>query len=160
MKKIMTERGYRALQEELKKLKAQRPEIARMIEEARANGDLSENADYDAAKNKSGMTEAKIRAIEAQLAEAEVVDPNKITDTSKVMFGLTVVIQDLDSEEVKQYSIYGTEESDVAKGWISYESPLGRALIGKALGDTVTVNLPGGKREYEILEIRIDYLDE
>jgi transcription elongation factor GreA len=94
------------------------------------------------------------------LAEAEVVDPNKITDTSKVMFGLTVVIQDLDSEEVKQYSIYGTEESDVAKGWISYESPLGRALIGKALGDSVTVNLPGGKREYEILEIRIDYLDE
>lgn len=160
MKKIMTQRGYRGLQEELKKLKGQRPEIAKMIEEARANGDLSENADYDAAKNKSGMTEAKIRNIEAQLAEAEVVDPNKIVDTSKVKFGVTVVIEDLDSEEIKQYSIYGTEESDVAKGWISYESPLGRALIGKALGDTVAVALPGGRREYEILEIRVDYLDE
>ncbi len=160
MKKIMTPRGHRALQEELKKLKAQRPEIAQMIEEARANGDLSENADYDAAKNKSGMTEAKIRNVESQLAEAEVIDPLKIVDTSKVKFGVTVVIEDIDSEEIKQYSIYGTEESDVAKGWISYESPLGRALIGKALDDTVTVALPGGKREYQILEIRIDYLEE
>jgi transcription elongation factor GreA len=160
MKKIMTPRGHRSLQEELKNLKSQRPIIAAAIEEARSNGDLSENADYDAAKNKSGMIEAKIRNIESALAEAEIIDPKKITDTSSVKFGVTVVIQDIDTEEVKQFSIYGTEESDVSKGWISYESPLARSLIGKLLDDVVMVTLPGGRREYEIQEIKVDYLDE
>jgi transcription elongation factor GreA len=157
MKKPMTPRGYATLREELKKLKSSRPELAKAIEIARGHGDLSENADYDAAKNKSGMVEAKIRDIESRLSMAEIVDPRKLGDFNRVVFGVSVKIEDVDSGEEKQLTIVGGEESDVAKGWISYESPLGKGLIGKELGDVAKVTLPGGVKEYEIREIFVDY---
>lgn len=153
----MTPRGYSLLKEELRKLKALRPQNAKALELARAHGDLSENADYDAAKNKLGLTEARIRDVEGALAEAQVIDPVMISDPQKVVFGSSVRVAEAESGEERTLSIYGTEESDAAKGWISFESPLGRALIGKEAGDTVTVRLPAGSREYEILEIFIDY---
>ena len=157
MKRPMTPRGYNTLRSELMKLKAMRPEIARLIEVARGHGDLSENGDYDAAKEKSGMTEAKIRDIEARLAVAEVIDPRKLGTPTRVVFGSSVKIEDVNSGEKKVLSIYGAEESDIEKGWISFEAPLGRALIGKEEGDVAKVALPGGAREYEILEIFVDY---
>ncbi len=157
MKRPMTPRGYATLRAELMRLKALRPEIARMIEVARGHGDLSENGDYDAAKEKSGMTEAKIRDIEARLATAEVIDPLKLGKPSRVVFGSSVKIEDVESGEQKILSIYGAEESDVAKGWISYETPLGKSLIGKEEGDVARVALPGGAREYEVLEIFVSY---
>lgn len=157
MKRPMTPRGYAALRTELTKLKAMRPEIARAIEVARGHGDLSENGDYDAAKEKSGMTEAKIRDIEARLAMAEIIDPLKFGDITRVVFGASVKIEDVDSGEQRVLSIYGAEESDVEKGWISFEAPLGKALIGKELGDVAKVPLPGGAREYEIVEIFVSY---
>ena len=157
MKRPMTPRGYATLRAELMRLKAMRPEIARMIEVARGHGDLSENGDYDAAKEKSGMTEAKIRDIEARLASAEVIDPLKLGNPSRVVFGSSVKIEDVESGEQRVLSIYGAEESDVAKGWISYETPLGKSLIGKEEGDVTRVALPGGAREYEVLEIFVSY---
>ena len=157
MKRPMTPRGYATLRAELMRLKALRPEIARMIEVARGHGDLSENGDYDAAKEKSGMTEAKIRDIEARLATAEVIDPLKLGKPSRVVFGSSVKIEDVESGEQRVLSIYGAEESDVAKGWISYETPLGKSLIGKEEGDVARVALPGGAREYEVLEIYVSY---
>ena len=157
MKRPMTPRGYATLRAELMRLKALRPEIARMIEVARGHGDLSENGDYDAAKEKSGMTEAKIRDIEARLATAEVIDPLKLGKPARVVFGSSVKIEDVESGEQRTLSIYGAEESDVAKGWISYETPLGKSLIGKEEGDVARVALPGGAREYEVLEIFVSY---
>ena len=159
MKRPMTPRGYNTVRTELQKLKAMRPELARAIEIARGHGDLSENGDYDAAKNKSGMVESKIRDCEASLALAEVIDPRKITDPQRVTFGCSVKIEDVDSGEQKTLSIVGSEESDVDKGWISFESPMGKALIGKEAGDVARINLPGGTREFEIQEIFIDYTE-
>lgn len=157
MKRPMTPRGYAALRSELIKLKGMRPELARAIEIARGHGDLSENGDYDAAKEKSGMVEAKIRDIEARLAMAEVIDPRKLGEPSRVVFGASVKIEDIDSRDQRVISIFGAEESDVEKGWISFEAPLGKALIGKEIGDVVKVPLPGGAREYEVVEIFIVY---
>jgi transcription elongation factor GreA len=144
---------------ELQKLKAMRPELARAIEVARGHGDLSENGDYDAAKEKSGMTEAKIRDLEAKLSMAEIIDPRKLAEPQKVVFGVSVKIEDVNSGESRGLTIVGADESDVDQGWISIESPLGRGLIGKELGDVARVQLPAGIREYEILEIFIDYVE-
>lgn len=155
MKKTMTPRGYASIKEELRKLKAQRPELARAIELARGHGDLSENADYDAAKNRSGLIEAKIRELEGRLAQAQIIDPAGIKDPQRVVFGVSARIEDVESGEQRTITIVGAEESDVSRGWISYESPLGRALIGKEPGETVQAALPGGAREYEILEVFI-----
>jgi transcription elongation factor GreA len=160
MKRPMTPRGYAALRTELTKLKGMRPEIARAIEVARGHGDLSENGDYDAAKEKSGMTEAKIRDLETRLAMAEIIDPRKFGEMSRVVFGVSVKIEDVDSGEQRVLSIYGAEESDVERGWISFEAPLGKALIGKEIGDVAKVPLPGGAREYEIVEIFVSYEEE
>jgi len=157
MKRPMTPRGYAALRSELMKLKAMRPELARAIEIARGHGDLSENGDYDAAKEKSGMVEAKIRDIETRLAMAEIIDPRKLTISERVVFGATVTIEDVDSGERRIISIYGAAESDIDKGWISFEAPLGKGLIGKEVGDVVKVALPGGAREYEIVELAVTY---
>ncbi len=159
MKRPMTPRGYATLRSELMKLKAMRPELARAIEVARGHGDLSENGDYDAAKEKSGMTEAKIRDIEARLAMAEVIDPRKLGEPSRVVFGASVKIEDIDSGDQRVISIYGAEESDIEKGWISFEAPLGKALIGKEIGDVVKVPLPTGAREYEVVEIFVLYAE-
>ena len=160
MRRTMTPRGQRALRDALQRLKAMRPELADAIEVARQHGDLSENADYDAAKEKSGITEAKIRDVEARLSQAEVIDPRSINSPARVTFGVTVTVEDIDSGEEKKYSIFGVEDSDVSKGWISYETPLARGLLGKSVGDTATIKLPGGIRELEIMEIVVDYNDE
>lgn len=157
MKRPITPRGYASLRDELKRLKTSRPELSRAIEAARAHGDISENADYDAAKNKSGLTEAKIRDLETKLANAEIIDPSRIGTPSKVVFGASARISDLDSDEQRTLTILGPDESNVDRGWISCESPLGKSLIGKEVGDVVKANLPGGVREYEILEIFVDY---
>ena len=153
----MTPRGYDAMRNELRELKGMRPELAHAIEVARAHGDLSENAEYDAAKERSGMIEAKIRDFETKLSTAEVIDPRKVSDTSKIVFGLTAKVEDLDSGEERTLMIVGADESNVDKGWISLESPLGRGLIGKSIGDVAQVQLPSGVREYEIMEIFVKY---
>ncbi len=160
MKRPMTPRGYDSLRQELQKLKALRPELSRAIEVARGHGDLSENADYDAAKEKSGLTEAKIRDIEAKLSNAEIIDPRTIGSKDRVVFGLSVRIEDIDSGEERKLSIVGSDESNVAEGLISFETPLAKGLIGKSVGDVAKVALPGGAREYEIIEIFIDYREE
>ena len=152
MKRPMTPRGYAALREELQKLKAMRPELAAAIELARSHGDLSENADYDAAKEKSGMTEAKIRDIETKLTNAQVIDPRKLGTISRVVFGVSVRIEDMDSGDERVIHLVGSDESDVEKGRISVESPLGRAMIGKEAGDAIRVELPAGAKEYQIVE--------
>ncbi|MDC0358598.1 transcription elongation factor GreA [Oligoflexia bacterium] len=157
MKYPMTPRGYNAMREELRTLKGMRPELANAIEVARAHGDLSENADYDAAKEKSGMVEAKIRDLELKLTTAEIIDPSKLKNPDRVVFGVTTKVEDLDSGDTRVVSIVGADESNIEKGRISLESPLGRSLIGKEIGDTATVKLPAGVREYEVLEIFVDY---
>lgn len=160
MKRPMTPRGNNALRRELKRLKAMRPELAKAIEIARGHGDLSENGDYDAAKEKSGMTEAKIRDIEAKLSMADIIDPRRLTDPQKVVFGVSVKVVDTDSNEERVISIVGADESNVERGWLSCESPLGRSFIGKEVGDIAKATVPGGTREYEILEIFVDYQDD
>lgn len=155
----MTPRGYNTLRSELLKLKGSRAELAQAIEVARGHGDLSENGDYDAAKNKSGLVEAKIRDIESRLSQAQIIDPSKIASHDRVVFGLTVEIEDVDSGDKRRLSIVGAEEANVDRGWISFESPMGKSLIGKQVGDTARVSLPGGAREFEVLEILVDYVD-
>lgn len=157
MKRPITPRGYKNLQDELIRLRALRPELALAIEIARGHGDLSENGDYDAAKERSGMTEAKIRDLEAKLSWAEIIDPRKIPHPSKVVFGVTVKLTDVESNDEKVYEILGPDESDIEKGWISIESPLGRALVGKEPGDTVKAGAQA--KEYEVSEIFIGYSD-
>jgi transcription elongation factor GreA len=137
-----------------------RPELANAIEVARAHGDLSENAEYDAAKEKSGLTEAKIRDLEAKLSAAEIIDPRKLGTPSRVVFGVSVLLEDVDSGDERTVTILGADETDIDQGWISLESPLGKGLIGKEEGDTATVRLPGGAKEYEIREIFLNYEDE
>jgi transcription elongation factor GreA len=159
MKRPMTPRGYAAMREELHRLKAMRPELANAIEVARGHGDLSENGDYDAAKERSGMVEAKIRDFEAKLATAEVIDPRKVTDLNRVVFGVTVNLEEVETGEQRKITIVGADESDVDKGLISFESPIGKALIGKEQGDIARVKLPGGMKDYEVSEITVEYSD-
>ena len=159
MKRPITPRGYNAQRRELHKLKSMRPELAKAIEIARGHGDLSENGDYDAAKEKSGMIEAKIRDIEAKISFAEVIDPRKTPNPTRVVFGVTTKVLDIDGDEEKVFTIVGPDESNIDNGWISCESPLGKSLIGKETGDVAKAHVPGGEREYEILEIYLDYVD-
>ncbi len=160
MKVPMTPRGYAKLRKELQRLKAMRPELAKAIEVARGHGDLSENADYDAAKEHSGLVEAKIRDIEARLSNAQVIDPRKTPKPTRVVFGCSVKIEEIDSGESKVLTIVGSEESDVERGWISNDSPIARGLIGKEEGDTVRIKLPAGEKEYEVLELFVEYSEE
>lgn len=153
MKTPITPKGHAALKEELQRMRAQRPEVARAIEVARGHGDLSENADYDAAKNKSGLLEAKIRDLESKLAMCEVIDPATITVGERVVFGTQVCISDVDSGDERTLTIVGEYESNIDNGHISLSSPLGRSLIGKHIGDIVKVQAPGGTKEYEILSV-------
>ena len=139
---------------ELKKLKEiDRPANSKAIEVAREHGDLSENADYDAAKEEQGMIEARIRELETKLALAEVIDPTTLSG-DKVMFGATVTIEDADSGEEKTYTIVGEDESDLKKGRISVISPIARALIGKSIGDETRFKTPGGTREVEVIDVK------
>ncbi len=150
----MTLEGYENLMAELKRLKTKdRYQIAKEIEIARDHGDLSENAEYDAAKDKQGHIEAKIRDLEDKLARADVIDPSKL-DSDKVVFGATVVLEDLDTGEEIRVQIVGPEEGDVKQGKISVHSPMARALIGKELEDEAVVKAPGGTRSYEVKDIQ------
>ena len=149
----ITRAGYERMKEELKRLKtAERRDVAREIEIARSHGDLRENADYDAAKERQGMLEANIRSLEDKMARAEVIDVGKLSG-DRVVFGATVCLLDLDTDEETKVTIVGEAEAEAKIGRISITSPVARALIGKRLDDTVTVRAPGGVREYEITEV-------
>ena len=149
----MTAEGYTALDEELKRLKTvERPEVIGAISEARSHGDLSENAEYHAAKDRQGWIEGRIAEIEDRLARAQVIDVTKLSG-SQVKFGATVTVVDEDTEEEGRYQIVGEHEADVKQGRISLTSPLSRAMIGKEVGDVVEVNTPGGVKSYEILKL-------
>jgi transcription elongation factor GreA len=154
MEKIpMTRRGYVALDEELKQLKTvDRPAIIRDIAEAREHGDLSENAEYHAAREKQGFIEGRIKELEGTLSLADVIDPTKLSGSVK--FGATLTLADVDNGDEKTYQIVGETEADIENGLLNIRSPLARALIGKEEGDSVDVKTPGGTRTYEILTIR------
>ena len=147
----MLQEGYEKLNEQLKLLKAERPLIVDAIEEARAHGDLSENAEYHAAKERQGQVEATIADIEDKLSRAQIIDPRELSG-DRIVFGATVTLLDEDDKTVK-YQIVGQAEADAKSGKISYNSPLGRALIGKSLGDEVEVTVPAGDRWYEVNKI-------
>ena len=147
----MLAEGYEKLNEQLKALKAERPLIVDAIEEARAHGDLSENAEYHAAKERQGQVEATIADIEDKLSRAQIIDPRDLPG-DRIVFGATVTLLDEDDKSVK-YQIVGQAEADAKSGKISYNSPLGRALIGKSLGDEVEVTVPAGDRWYEVSKI-------
>ncbi|PKZ68230.1 transcription elongation factor GreA [Moraxella osloensis] len=150
----MTPQGHAALEEELKQLKTvDRPRITAAIAEAREHGDLKENAEYHAAREQQGFCEARIRDIEAKLGGAEVIDPLKLPQDGRVVFGVTVVIENLDTEEQKRYKIVGDDEADFKANKISINSPIARGLIGKSEGDEAKIQTPSGKVEYEIVEV-------
>lgn len=155
MEKVpMTGAGYARLKEELRfRQQEERPRIIEAIAEARAHGDLSENAEYHAAKEAQSHNEGRISELEDYLARAEVIDVSKLSG-DKIKFGATVTLVDEDTEEEKIYQIVGDQEAEVKAGKISISSPIARALIGKAEGDTIEVNAPGGARSYEIVNVR------
>jgi transcription elongation factor GreA len=145
----MTPGGAQKLRDELVRLKEERPKISREIGVAREHGDLKENAEYHAAKERQGLVEARIKDIEDKLARAEVIDPSKLSG-DRVRFGAVVLLTNLDTDEESTYRIVGADEADLKNGTISVSAPLSRALIGKSTGDEVVVTLPGGTRRYEI----------
>jgi len=145
------------LRDELKKLKSvDRPRVIRAIAEARAHGDLRENAEYHAAKDQQGFIEARIREIEGKLSHAQIIDVSKVETGGRVVFGSTVVLHDHDSDAEITYQIVGEDEADIKQGRVSFTSPVARALIGRCQGDDVTVRTPTGERDYEILEVRYE----
>lgn len=152
-KTLLTESGFRTLDAELKSLKSgKRPAIIKAIAEAREHGDLSENAEYHAAKEQQGLVERRIRELEALVGSAEVIEVTRLS--GPVKFGATVVLVDQDSGKETTYQVVGEPEADIRKGRISTSSPIGRALIGKSEGDDVEVTTPGGERDYTIRSIR------
>jgi transcription elongation factor GreA len=152
----ITKKGYEALKAELDRLKkVERPKIIEAIAEARAHGDLSENAEYHAAKERQGFIEARIKELESKLAEARIIETaNRTSET--VVFGATVELVEMASRQKKQYMLVGQDEADLKNGKISVQSPVGRALIGKRVGDQVEVTTPARVVEYEVLAIRFD----
>lgn len=151
----ITSGGAKKLREELQRLKTEaRPRIIQAIAEARAHGDLSENAEYHAAREQQGFIEGRIREIEHKLAHAQVIDVSTINGNGRVVFGATVDLMHMETEEMVCYQIVGEDEADIKAALISVRSPIARALIGKAVGDVVSVEAPGGRVEYEILEVR------
>ncbi|MCF3973055.1 transcription elongation factor GreA [Paracoccus salsus] len=151
----MTRGGYQSLERELTELKSrERPAIIRQIAEAREHGDLSENAEYHAAREKQGFIEGRIKELESILSRTEVIDPARLSGSVK--FGATVHLIDEDTEEERTYQIVGEAEADIERGLLNLRSPLARALIGKDEGDSVDVTTPGGQRSYEIIAIRYE----
>ncbi len=150
----MTPQGHEALEAELKQLKTvDRPRITTAIAEAREHGDLKENAEYHAAREQQGMCEARIRDIEAKLGGAQVIDPAKLPQDGRVVFGVTVVLENVDDGEERRYQIVGDDEADFKVGKISVNSPIARGLIGKSEGDEAKIQTPSGEVEYEIVEV-------
>lgn len=157
MQKIpMTKEGYMKLQEELDRLKkVERPQALQALNEAAALGDITDNADYRVAKERRDYIESKIKELDDKLARAQIIDPKEI-NTDKVVFGCTVLLGELETEKQVRYKIVGADEADIKNGRISINSPVAKALIGKSVGDIVTVHVPSGKKEFEILEISTD----
>ena len=150
----MTPEGHKKLSETLKHLKeVVRPQIVKDIEEARAHGDLSENSEYEDAKERQSLTEGRILDMESKLAASEIIDVTKLEPSERVVFGTTVIVEDLETEEESQYRIVGENESDVKSGLISVLSPIARALIGREIDDEVTVRAPGGDRKMVITDV-------
>ena len=151
----MTVEGAERLKAELQRLKSvERPAVIQSLADARSQGDLSENADYDAAKERQGFLEGRIAELEAKLAHAQVIDPAEIEADGRVVFGSTVEIADVESGERNAYQIVGDDEADIKASKISVNSPIARALIGKTEGDTAEVQAPGGVRSYEVVGVR------
>ena len=149
----MTAAGYKALEDEVNHLKSvERPNVIKMIAEARAHGDLSENAEYHAAKERQAFIEGRVIELEDMIGRADVIDVSKLSGET-IKFGATVTLVDEDTDEERKFQIVGDMEADAKKGRISISSPISRALIGKAVGDTVEVSAPGGARSYEILKV-------
>ena len=150
----MTQRGAELLRQELHRLKTvERPNVVTAIAEARAHGDLSENAEYDAARDKQGFIEGRISELEAKLGNAQIIDPKLVDADGRCVFGATVDVQDGDGESAT-WQIVGEDEADIKQGRISVSSPIARALIGKEAGESVDVQTPGGLKRYEILDVR------
>jgi transcription elongation factor GreA len=149
----LTVDGAAELRQELERLRSKRPEIMRALAEARAHGDLRENAEYHAARDQQGMVEARIRDIEATLAEATIIDVTKIANQGKVIFGATVHLLNLQDDAEVKYKLVGQDEANIDLGKIAITAPLARLLIGKEVGDVVTVTAVSGKVEYEIIEV-------
>lgn len=151
----MTVRGHQLLQAELKELKSvRRPAVIQAIAEARAHGDLRENAEYHAAKEEQGFIEARIKEIEGKLSHLQVIDVTSIDAKGKIVFGSTVELYDEESDANIVYKIVGEDEADIKQGLISYTSPIARALIGNNEGDVVTFSAPGGEKQFEVVEVR------
>jgi transcription elongation factor GreA len=156
MKTPMTKRGAELLRSELQRLKAvERPAITAAIAEARGHGDLSENAEYEAARERQGMIEARIRDIEMKLANAQVIDPKLLHTERRCVFGATVDVED-EAGEKATWQIVGEDEADIKEGRISVSSPIARGLIGKEAGESVDVQTPGGVKRYEIIDVRYE----
>jgi transcription elongation factor GreA len=158
MNKIpLTVAGAEQLREELHRLKTvERPNVIEAIAEARSHGDLSENAEYDAAKERQGFIEGRIKEVEGTLSNAQIIDPALLDADGRCVFGATVELEDMDSGDTVTYQIVGDDEADIKKGKISVSSPVARALIGKYAGDVAEVQAPGGVREYEIVDVRYE----
>ncbi len=151
---LVTPDGWNKLREELHTLKTiDRQEVIKMIEYARSLGDLSENAEYETAKQKQSFIEGRIQEIEGKLGRAEVIDPRKIADRDRVVFGLAVTLEDIDSGDIRKYKLVGEDESEPENGFISVTSPVGRSLIGKRVDDEIEVRTPGGIKEFLVLDI-------
>ncbi|MDX1508964.1 MAG: transcription elongation factor GreA [Woeseiaceae bacterium] len=153
----VTVRGHELMQQELKRLKSEdRPNVIRAIAEARAHGDLKENAEYHAAKEQQGFIEGRIKELESKLSNLQVIDVTAVDAKGKIIFGSTVEILDEDTGEETVYKIVGEDEADIKTGLISYTSPIARALIGKNEGDVVSFSAPGGEKQFEVLEVRYE----
>lgn len=151
----ITKRGAEKLKEELHKLKTvDRPWVINAIAEARAQGDLSENAEYEAAKDRQGFIEGRIAEVEGKLSAAQIIDPASINADGRVVFGATVSLEDEDSGQAVTYQIVGEDEADIKQNLLNFGSPIARALIGKEEGDSVTVQTPGGTKNYEIVQVQ------
>ena len=154
MRAPLTLKGAQRLREELDQLKSvKRPEIINAISEARAHGDLKENAEYHAAREQQSFIEGRIKQLEGELSHAEVIDVAQLNAGSRVVFGATVTLADVETDEEKRYQIVGDLEADIKQAMIAISSPLARALIGKNEGDSVTIDAPAGQREYEIVSV-------
>lgn len=153
----VTVRGHQLMTAELKKLKSEdRPNVINAIAEARAHGDLKENAEYHAAKEQQGFIEGRIKELEGKLSNVQVIDVTEIDAKGKIIFGSTVELLEDDSEKETVYKIVGEDEADIKNGLLSYTSPIARALIGKNEGDIVTFQAPGGEKQYEVIEVRYE----
>ena len=151
---LITPDGWKKLRNELHRLKTvERQEVIKLIEYARSLGDLSENAEYETAKQRQSFIEGRIQEIEDRLGRAEVIDPEKITARDRVVFGLTVTVEDIDSGDIKKYKLVGEDESEPEDGFISVTSPVGSALIGKRVDDEIQVRVPGGIKEFLVINI-------